>query len=97
MPDSAQLDKILAIITAANPAPSADPVSACKLGPGASVRGVRQQAIISLAIGILLGCAAGALLQPRQNSTATDKPYNLSVNQRTGRPQLHVKGQPELE
>lgn len=72
-------------------------VSACKFRAGASVRRVRQQAIISLVIGVFLGCAAGALLQPRQGSAAADKTYNLSVNQRTGRPQLHVKGQPELE
>ncbi len=73
------------------------PLSACKLPGGESVRPVRQQVIISVIIGAFLGCAAGALLQPRQSSGPADKPYNLSVNQRTGRPQLHVKGQPELE
>jgi hypothetical protein len=58
---------------------------------------VRQQVIISLIVGALLGCVAGALIQSRSGGPATEKPYVLSVNQRTGKPQLHVKGQPELE
>lgn len=58
---------------------------------------MRQQAIISLVIGVFLGGMAGAMMQSRQVNSVADKPYVLSVNQRTGRPQLHVKGQPELE
>ena len=48
-------------------------------------------------IGLTMGCLTGALIESRQGIPSNDKPYVLSVNQRTGKPQLHVKGKPELE
>lgn len=71
--------------------------SVCKPPLGRVTSGVRRQAIVSLIIGATLGCVAGALIESRQAAVSSDKPYVLSVNQRTGTPQLHVKGQPELE
>lgn len=58
---------------------------------------MQKQAIISLIIGVTLGCVAGAMVQNRATETAAEKPYLLSVNQRTGKPQLHVQGKPEPE
>ncbi len=60
-------------------------------------RSVRKQALICLLVGVTLGCVSGALIENRQASTALAKPYVVSVNQRTGKPQLHVQGKPELE
>jgi hypothetical protein len=59
---------------------------------------MRRPAVITLVIGMALGCVAGAMIETRQSGPAlSDKPYVLSVNQRTGKPQLHVQGKPELE
>jgi len=57
---------------------------------------MRQKAIIGAIIGATLGCLVGALTDLRQSPTNENKPYLLSVNQRTGRPQLHVQGKPEI-
>ncbi|MGI8432616.1 MAG: hypothetical protein ACR2MW_10065 [Chthoniobacterales bacterium] len=56
---------------------------------------VRKPVIISLLIGVTLGCVAGAMIETRQTSTVTAKPYIVSVNQSTGKPQLHVQGKAE--
>ncbi len=56
---------------------------------------MRKPAIISLFIGITLGCVAGAMIETRQAATGSAKPYVVSVNQSTGKPQLHVQGKPE--
>lgn len=69
----------------------------CKVRVCESLPGVRRQAIISLIIGATLGCVAGAMIESRQTAADSDKPYVLSVNQRTGKPQLHVTGQPEMD
>jgi hypothetical protein len=59
---------------------------------------MRRAAIISLIVGMALGCVAGAIIQSRQGDPSlSEKPYVVSVNQRTGKPQLHVNGKPELE
>lgn len=58
---------------------------------------MRKPAIICLLIGVTLGCVAGAMIETRQTSTVTPKPYVVSVNQRTGKPQLHVQGKPEAQ
>lgn len=77
--------------------PFRENVFVCKVRIGESFPGVRRQAIISLIIGATLGCVAGAMIETRQTAVSSAKPYVLSVNQRTGKPQLHVTGQPELE
>ena len=56
---------------------------------------MRKPAIISLIIGIALGCVAGTLIETRQTSNGSAKPYVVSVNQSTGKPQLHVQGKAE--
>ena len=59
---------------------------------------MRRPVVISLIIGMALGCVAGAMIESRTTGpSVSETPYVLSVNQRTGKPQLHVKGQPELE
>lgn len=75
----------------------ASPFFVCKPPGGRVTSGVRRQAIVSLIIGATLGCVAGAMLENRQIAVRSDKPYVLSVNQQTGKPQLHVQGKPELE
>ena len=56
---------------------------------------MRKPAIICLLIGVTLGCVTGAMIETRPTSTVTAKPYVVSVNQSTGKPQLHVQGKAE--
>jgi hypothetical protein len=49
--------------------------------------------LIGLALGILFGVAMG-LLPGGARERETDM---LSVNQNTGKPQLHIKGKPEIQ
>lgn len=57
---------------------------------------MKRRAIIGAVIGITLGCLVGAITEFRQPAVGEAKPYVLSVNQNTGKPQLHVQGKPEL-
>ncbi|HEY1582847.1 MAG TPA: hypothetical protein VGF73_07105 [Chthoniobacterales bacterium] len=59
--------------------------------------GVRRTAIIGFAIGVLLGCLFGAMMGVLPNGAAKDQPEILSVNERTGKPQLHIQGKPEIK
>ena len=47
--------------------------------------------------GILLGCLFGAVM--RTGSAENDRPQQemLGVNPNTGKPQLHIKGKPEIK
>ncbi|HEY1769322.1 MAG TPA: hypothetical protein VGG02_03605 [Chthoniobacterales bacterium] len=58
---------------------------------------MRRKAIIGVILGAAAGCLVGAITEVRQPAGDADQPYILSLNQRTGRPQLHVRGQPELK
>ncbi len=57
---------------------------------------MRKKAIIGSVLGVTLGCLVGALTEFRPTTATDQKPYVLSVNQSTGKPQLHVKGKPEI-
>ena len=52
--------------------------------------------MIGFLIGVALGCLFGAMM--RSPGTAeSEEPFGLSVNQQTGKPQIHVKGKPEIK
>jgi hypothetical protein len=57
---------------------------------------MRRKAIIGIIIGATLGCLVGALTDLREPATNGHNPYLMSLNQRTGRPQLHVQGKAEV-
>lgn len=58
---------------------------------------MRRRAIIGAIIGAIMGCLVGALTEFRQAPNVADNPYLESVNQNTGKPQLHVAGKPEIK
>ena len=58
---------------------------------------MRRPAIITAIIGLTLGVLAGAIADLNRPGAGDAKPYVLSVNAQTGKPQLHVRGKPELK
>ena len=59
---------------------------------------MRRTAIIGFFIGVTLGCLFGAVMGVLPRGTnRKPQPEMLSVNQRTGKPQLHITGKPEIE
>jgi hypothetical protein len=58
---------------------------------------VRRTALIGFFIGVALGCLFGAMMRVPPSGVDSKRPYGLSVNQQTGKPQLHVKGKPEIK
>ncbi len=48
-----------------------------------------------MVIGAALGCLVGAITEFRPAPAEVQKPYVVSVNQTTGKPQLHVQGKPD--
>ena len=58
--------------------------------------GLRRTATTGLIVGAVLGCLFGALMNAIPHKAKPKDSEMLSVNQRTGRPQLHVKGKPEI-
>ncbi len=58
---------------------------------------MRRTALLGFVIGLAMGCLFGALMSAIQKRTGRDQVETLSVNQRTGRPQIHIKGKPEVE
>ena len=59
---------------------------------------MRKTAFQGFFIGVSLGCLFGvvtSVLPERGNSK--EQPATLSVNERTGKPQLHIKGKPEIK
>ena len=45
-----------------------------------------------MVIGATLGCLVGAITEFRPPPSDVQKPYVVSVDQSTGKPQLHVQG-----
>jgi len=68
--------------------------------PGQSRRGqvptMRRTAMIGFLIGVALGCLFGATMR-YPGAAESEQPFGLSVNQQTGKPQIHVKGKPEIK
>ena len=56
-----------------------------------------REATIGILIGLTLGGIAGALIEFRLPMTDKSQSYGLSVNQSTGKPKFHVRGQPEIK
>jgi hypothetical protein len=49
-------------------------------------------------IGVALGCLFGAVMAALpERGSSKGQPTTLSVNERTGKPQLHIKGKPEIK
>ena len=57
----------------------------------------RKTALFGFLIGITLGCLFGTTMGILPSGAARGNPEMLSVNQRTGKPQLHIKGKPEIK
>lgn len=59
---------------------------------------MRKTAFLGFLIGVALGCLFGALTSVLPDGNGSEKqPAILSVNQNTGKPQLHIKGKPEIK
>jgi hypothetical protein len=59
---------------------------------------MRKTAFLGFLIGVVLGCFFGALMAVLpEGGGSEEQPAILSVNQRTGKPQLHIKGKPEIK
>jgi hypothetical protein len=59
---------------------------------------VKKTALLGFSVGVVLGCLFGALVGIFPGgSQSTGEPEMLSVNQSTGKPQLHIKGKPEIK
>jgi purine-cytosine permease-like protein len=59
---------------------------------------VKKTALLGFSVGVVLGCLFGALVGIFPGGgESTGEPEMLSVNQSTGKPQLHIKGKPEIK
>jgi len=59
---------------------------------------MRTTAFLGFFIGVALGCFFGAVMTVLpEGSSSKEQPTALSVNERTGKPQLHIKGKPEIK
>jgi hypothetical protein len=58
---------------------------------------MRRTALIGFVIGLFLGCLCGAALSFLPAREDSGQGATLSVNPITGRPQLHIKGKPEIK
>jgi hypothetical protein len=60
--------------------------------------GVQKTALLGFSVGVVLGCLFGAVLGIFPGGgESKGEPEMLSVNQSTGKPQLHIKGKPEIK
>ena len=59
---------------------------------------MRKTAFQGFFIGAALGCLFGTVMAvlPERGSSK-EQSTTLSVNERTGKPQLHIKGKPEIK
>lgn len=59
---------------------------------------MKKTALLGFIIGVTLGCLFGAVMDVTPSSGGSkEQPEMLSVNARTGKPQLHIKGKPEIK
>ena len=59
---------------------------------------MKKTALLGFSVGVVLGCLFGALVGIfPDGGESTGEPEMLSVNQSTGKPQLHIKGKPEIK
>lgn len=59
---------------------------------------MRKTALLGFFIGSAIGCFFGAVMALLPEGRGSkEQPSILSVNERTGKPQLHIKGRPEIK
>jgi hypothetical protein len=58
---------------------------------------VRKTAILGFSIGVALGCLFGAVMGVVPGGSKRPQQEMLSVNASTGKPQLHIRGKPEIK
>ncbi len=59
---------------------------------------MRKTALLGFSIGVVLGCLFGAIMGVTPNGDREkEQPEMLGVNAKTGKPQLHIKGKPEIK
>ena len=59
---------------------------------------MRKTAFQGFFIGVALGCLFGGVMAVLpEGSSSKEQTAALSVNERTGKPQLHIKGKPEIK
>ena len=58
---------------------------------------MRKTAFLGFFIGVALGCLFGAVMGVLPGGGGKEQTEMLSVNQNTGKPQLHIKGKPEIK
>lgn len=59
---------------------------------------MKRTALLGFTIGVVLGCLFGAIMDVTPDGRGEkEQPEMLSVNQKTGKPQLHIKGKPEIK
>ncbi len=61
------------------------------------ISGMRRIALFGFLVGAILGCLFGAIVGGLPGQADKAGPEMLSVNQSTGKPQLHIKGKPEIK
>lgn len=59
--------------------------------------GMRKTAFLGFFSGIILGCLFGAVMGVGPGGEGRPQQEMLSVNANTGKPQLHIKGKPEIK
>ena len=59
---------------------------------------MRKTAFQGFFIGVALGCLFGTVMAVLpETGSSKEQSATLSVNERTGKPQLHIKGKPEIK
>lgn len=58
---------------------------------------MRKTALLGFFSGVVLGCLFGAVMGGAPGGSDRPQQEMLSVNQNTGKPQLHIKGKPEIK
>lgn len=58
---------------------------------------MRKTAFVGFFSGVVLGCLFGAVMGVSSGGIDGPQEEMLSVNANTGKPQLHIKGKPEIK
>ncbi len=58
---------------------------------------MRKTALLGFFIGVVLGCLFGAVMGFVPGGSEGSRQEMLGVNANTGKPQLHIKGKPEIK
>ena len=69
----------------------------CILPRDTASSAMRKTAWLGFFIGVVLGCLFGAVMGVAPGGDDRPQQEMLSVNANTGKPQLHIKGKPEIK